>query len=75
MLDKPDRVFEAGVHRARVYEATETQLLDVPQPLECRRVDQANKDTRQLELAVDRVFKQLRTEKEGCSHMNDSFIR
>ncbi len=51
----PERVLEAGVYGAGVHVGGEAELLDVPQPLELRRVDDAHHERVQLDRAVNRI--------------------
>ncbi|MNC97019.1 hypothetical protein D3C83_145460 [compost metagenome] len=53
------RVLEAGVTGARIYEKGQAQLPHVPQPLERRRVDEAQREGLDPDVVPERVADDL----------------
>ena len=55
----PKTVFESVVGGSRKYEVAATQVLDVSEALELRRVDDLDAERMEFDVAVDRVVEHL----------------
>ncbi len=70
----PDGVLEAVVGRPGEHQVGSSQLLDVAQPLELRRVYEAQQQRMQLDVSVDGVVEHLRTHTHTHTHTHTSAL-
>ncbi len=68
----PDGVLEAVVGRPGEHQVGSSQLLDVAQPLELRRVYEAQQQRMQLDVSVDGVVEHLCTHTHTHTHISSA---
>lgn len=64
----PERVLEAVVRGSREHQVGSSQLLDVAQSLELRRVDDGHQQGVEFQVAVDGVVEHLSPTRRGRGH-------